>query len=304
MSSETTDLLLAGSRWLTYLGAIAIVGARGAQLVAGRARTPLTLEFTTMIDRRLPGLALLASFTWTAGLLAMLVAQSVSWFGADGATNLDRIRSVIGESRWGAAWLRVFGCAAVAVVLHLLARAVPVLRSRAIVVASLLAVVATPLIGHAAGQGARPWILHSMHIAGAGLWLGTLLILARATWPLWSDRSTTAAGLRALLTAFTPVALVGAGLVMITGAVLTTDQIWPLGTFFDTAYGGALSRKLVVVVVIVGLGWLNWRNFRPAAEDSAVRARLRRSVGWELALGLLAVLALTAWLTGLAPPTS
>jgi len=71
------------------------------------------------------------------------------------------------------------------------------------------------------------------HIAGAGLWLGTLLILARTTWPLWSDRSTEPAGLRGLLTAFT-----------LWGPVIPLGQlILHEGWFDDVRFGspGALT---------------------------------------------------------------
>ena len=309
MSPETIDLLLAASRWLIYAGALGMVGARGALLVADRVNTPQTRTFTDAIARRLPALALSASVVWACGLVAMLAAQSVSWFGVEGLGDPDRLRDMIVRSRWGAWWFKVFVSAVVVIAAHVLARRAPVWTPRAIVLAALVAIVATPVLGHAAGRGATTWLLHSLHLAGSGLWIGTLLMLAWTTWPMWGDGTASSSNsserttaLRDLLSAFTPVALGGAGLVLASGALLTTTQIWPLGTFFDTAYGAALSRKLVFVAVMLALGWLNWRHFRPELEIDARRRALRNAVRIELTIGFLVVLVLTAWLSGLPTP--
>ena len=301
MSPDTIEFLLAGSRWLVYAGALGMLGARGALLVADRVKTSQTLVFTEAIARRLPGLALAAAVVWAVGLVAMFASQAVSWLGVEGLADPNGLRAIVAESRWGARWFAVFISALAVIGAHVLLRRAARWQSQAIVLAALIAIVATPVLGHAGGQGATAWLLHSAHLAGSGFWIGTLLMLAWATWPLWSDR-TAAPGLRELLSAFTPIALGSAGLALVSGAVLTTSQIWPLGTFFDSAYGGALSRKLVFVAVMLALGWLNWRHFRPGVEIDARRRALRHAVRAELVVGLVIVLALTAWLSGLPTP--
>jgi putative copper export protein len=108
--------------------------------------------------------------------------------------------------------------------------------------------------------------------------------------------------LRAVLTSFTPVALFGAGLVFVSGTILTLEHVDPLTTILNSGYGQTLAAKVAVVSVIAVVGWRNWRHLRPQADGAQSRDRLRRSALLELGLAFVVVLILTAWLSGLPMP--
>jgi len=301
MSAGLVEVLLAISRWLTFASVVALVGAAGAQFVAARLTAPDTGGFRACLDQRLPRLAATAAMCWLVALLGVWAVMALSWFGPDAFTDRERLTSMIADSRWGQAWLTAFVTCVIANAALGLARGRLAWHRRIVTLSAIAAIVTTPLIGHAGAQGAAIRLLHAGHLAGAGLWLGTLLMLSWPTWALWRDHAT-AGGLGNLLSRFTPVALTGAGIVVASGALLTASQIWPVTLVFDTAYGNAIVRKVVAVLMMAGLGWLNWRHFRPAAHVEGRRRLLRHAVRAEIALGFLVVLAITAWLSGLPTP--
>src|SRR5262249_47346974 len=160
-------------------------------------------------------------------------------------------------------------------------------------------------------HGTATWLLHAVHVLGAGLWIGTLVVLLRASLVLWGRGEGTVAGagvrphseaLRALLVSFSPVALIGAALAFASGAILAVEHVQPLSAAIETAFGITLLVKSFVVLDLVALGYLNWKMFGPRALDDDARLKLRAIAIAEAALGLVLVLGITAWLSGLPIP--
>lgn len=303
MTPETAAVLLAGCRWLLYIAILAIVGVAGARRVVRRAGAGALAPLAPMFQERLARSLVPLSLFWIAALLATLAVTVFAWFGTAGLTNPENLSTMLSQTSWGRSWVQTFWAAAVALAFVVTARYLRSVESLAVGVATVAAVVPTPLIGHAAGHGTLLWVLHSAHLIGAGLWLGTVLIVAWHTWPIWRDVSPIPDGLSALLRAITPIALTGAAIAVGSGAWLALYHVWPVQTVFETPYGATLVMKSMVVALIAALGWLNWRRFGPgSASGAATRRRLRASVGAELALAFVGVLLLTAWLSGLPMP--
>jgi putative copper export protein len=143
--------------------------------------------------------------------------------------------------------------------------------------------------------------LDAVHVMAAGGWGGTLLILTLVAVPqavsLRGDQRANA--LRSLLRAFTPLALTCAAVLLLTGATEAWLQIGSIPGLWNSRYGLALLRKLVLVMVVGALGAWHWRVAQPALGSDRSIATLRWSMARDVA-ALLGVIALTAILTGTA----
>lgn len=303
MTAETAAVLLAACRWVTYIAVLCLVGVTGARWVLRHPRSSALSAVHATFDDRVFRSAVWIALLWIPALLATLAVNVVIWFGPAGLTDRDKLAAMLFQTNWGQAWTYTFAAAIAAWLMVSAGRRWPDARGLAAPLAGAAAVLPTPLIGHAAGYGPLVWALHAAHLAGAGLWLGTLFLVARHTWPLWHHGSIAPGALPDLLRAITPLALTGAAMAVGSGIGLAGIHVWPPQSIFDTPYGTTLAMKVAVIGAIVGFGWLNWRRFGPAASDEAVpRRRLRRSVAAELTLSFGLVLVLTAWLSGLPTP--
>ncbi|HEU5455250.1 MAG TPA: CopD family protein, partial [Nocardioides sp.] len=161
-----------------------------------------------------------------------------------------------------------------------------------------------PLTGHGAAWESPGWrgvALHAVHLGATGAWLGTLLALAVTAFPALSTLPVATRGpsLTALLGTFSPLALAGAGAMVVSGGLLAWHYVGTLQGFVAYGYGRLLLVKLGLLACTVGLGWWNWRVLTPRVEQGEVQG-LVRSARWELAIGALIVL-VTAILVALDP---
>jgi putative copper export protein len=163
-----------------------------------------------------------------------------------------------------------------------------------------------PLLGHPAAVTDLPALalaFDATHTLTAGIWTGGILVLALVAAPALvhvasADRIPVA---RHLLHLFTPLALVSALVIVISGVGSAWLQLRDLEALWASAYGQALLRKLVLVVVVAGLGAYHWRVARHSLGSERSLGRLRLSLGIDV-MAVLAVLVLTAVLTGTSPP--
>jgi putative copper export protein len=86
-----------------------------------------------------------------------------------------------------------------------------------------------------------------------------------------------------------------------TGVSSAWLQLRDVGLLWNSPYGLALIRKVVVVLFIVVLGAYHWRIAQPSLDTERSLVRLRTSLALDVILVVL-ILALTAVLTGTAPP--
>lgn len=142
--------------------------------------------------------------------------------------------------------------------------------------------------------------LDAAHLIGAGLWIGTLALLATRL-----RRSTTlAAGAGpALVRRFSPFALVGAAVVVVTGVIgtLLHLNLSEGAGLLANDWVRVLLAKTSVVIGVAVLGFLNWRRATPDYERSDEPTGILRTMRIELVLGGLAFL-LAAILVVMSPP--
>lgn len=148
-------------------------------------------------------------------------------------------------------------------------------------------------------------MVNPLHVFGGSLWLGTLFVMmvagvgaAIATGGDSADRDA-AVGL--LVRKFSAIALVGAGLLGITGIITAWRHLHRWSSLWTTPYGWTLDAKLVVVFFIASLGFYHWRLAGPNLR-SADDVKTFRITAWrELKLTGL-VLLITSVLVSLPSP--
>ena len=163
---------------------------------------------------------------------------------------------------------------------------------------ALLAAVSVPLTGHAIGHaGPVAVAAQSTHVFAGGSWLGTLTVL----W-LSCRRLPSAAGLVAVIRAFSPVALTSAAVLALAGTATSFLHVGNLSHLLSTQYRcRAWYLKIAVFMSAAGAGYANWQHVTPRLEATGQRGTFTRSAALEIALAVVAML-LTTVLTNLEQP--
>ncbi|WP_167551037.1 copper resistance protein CopC [Cellulosimicrobium cellulans] len=288
-------------RWLTTIGASLLAGVA---LVLAWAGGPLA---GTRAVRDLQRLGLVALVGGTA---AQLLAQ----VGATSATG--GAGSLLDASAWRVTLLSPFGAAialrlaAVAAWAVLLARPVrrawrPTSASHAPAsgaVTTTLAVavaVSVSLAGHASAAPvpALAVALTTAHILAAVTWTGGLVLVARF------HRGATRAAVRALLPAWSTLALVATTVLAVSGLLRAIGEVAPVEALWTTSYGLLLLAKTGLLGALLLLGDAARRHVRSRAlgegsDEGRRGTRFRRGVATEavvavVVLGVSGVLATT-----------
>ena len=146
-------------------------------------------------------------------------------------------------------------------------------------------------------------MLFRSHVLSASSWLGILAVLLAAGLTTARQRGEGVSGqfVRSLVNAFSPVALVSAGLASLTGVFAAWIHVGTIPSLWGTQYGITLLVKLGILGVVAMTGFYNWRYVQPQLGTDAATARLKRSAAVEVTVALL-VLLVTAILV--ASPTS
>jgi putative copper export protein/methionine-rich copper-binding protein CopC len=283
-------------RWLGYAMLFVLIGA----VVFALAVAPKVPSIEPDVVQVAARIAVIASAVLIVAWIARLVAQSFALGGVG-------IGAILGGTTWGKAW--IIGAAA-----SLVALGSAVLASRGdsragwmvAALAALAAAVALPLSGHAIATprlGAFAVTADTLHVLGAGGWLGTLLVTVIAGIPvtLRGEPGTRGRDASGLINAFSPVALWCAALLVATGVVAAWLHLGSLGALWQSRYGQVLLTKLAVIAVLLVVAFINWRVLRPALGTDTATRRIRRTAVTEVGLALI-VLAVTAVLVATPPP--
>jgi putative copper export protein len=309
-SSSSDSALAVLVRWAGYLALLGMVGAAAFELgVVLPLRRLGAHELVT--SRAAYGAWFLAAGAAALSVLLLVVRlwmQSAQAFGAAEALDGGQLRSLLMNTVWGNAWL-LQALATVAFFIGLLVARAPHGRTVGWMGAAVGAVIlcAVPaLSGHAAAVEGRTGIAilsDTVHVLGAGVWLGTLAVLIAAGLPaaLWARDGGGTAAFAAMVNRFSPVALASAAVVAATGVINALFHVTAPAQLWTTAYGQFLLAKLALLSVVAATGFYNWRRVRPLLGDEAGALRLRRSARVELLVGGAAIL-VTAILVALPTP--
>lgn len=298
-------------RAITFLGILGVIGVAAFGLVVlplvARQRSPagdalLGPARAGALRFGLVAVALLALAT-----VLRLLAQSHAVHGGEGALDPRRMASLLTRSAWGWGWLAQAAAVAVGVVGHRLAARRSDAAGWVLIAGAAITLAVTPaLSGHALsarGGAGVAVIADALHVLGAGGWLGSLLVLVTAGIPAaWRlDKGTRGAAVAALVHAFSPTALIFAGVVVATGIFASWQHVGSVAALWSSDYGRLLLLKLAVLSLVFGTGAYNFLRVRPALGAEAGVHRLRRASLVELAVGAVVVV-ITAVLVATSPP--
>jgi putative copper export protein len=300
--------LFAAVRWLGFAGLLALIGTVGFRVlvVPGSARRGAPRGWVVDAERGARAVGLAAAAVLLVAAVLRLVAQSAAMHGSAAALDVELVGTMIGNTRWGAAWLLQLAASLAAVAGFLVAHRAPMVGWSVVAAAAVAAAVSAALSGHAAAVPGRTSLavaIDTAHVLGAGGWLGTLGLLVLVGLPAAlalgsGERGPVGA---AAVGAFSPLALVFAGTVALTGVLSAWMQLNAFGALWTTPYGRTLLVKLGVLLVVAGTGAYNWRRVRPRLGDELGTRRIRRSATVEVLVGVL-VLAVTAVLVATPTP--
>jgi copper transport protein len=282
-------------RWAYFLGLALLVGGLGFRvLVLGR-------ELPARAERRFYALTGIgAVVTLNVGIAAFILR-------AEDALQLPFGRLLyadlapIARSRFGTAFIAMtLGFALVTAFLFLAwltGRAVLLWPAFALGIAFASGL---SLSGHSAADAGSSWksaLADWAHLSAACLWIGGLIQLVVVVWPLMPDAR------RAAFLAFSRVATVCVGVLLLAGVYLSILRLPQLNDLWTTGYGQVLLVKIGLVSLAFAWGGLHKLVAVPAVARGGETAlpRLRASLLGESMVGM-AVLLAAAVLVDAKPP--
>lgn len=290
------------TRFVFYLGVVGLLGSVAFNVIVLGAATNAGLpkEAAEGISTGAWRIAALSAALLLLALPLRLWFQARTLFPDDPGANLG---TVMAGTPWSTGWW-MHGAAGV-----LAAAGVALCRRgsrsaagwRVILAAALLIPLAPILAGHAWADAPRGLsvVATYLHVMAAGAWVGGLLCLLSAGLPALRTASGgdggAWSGLPTLVGAFSRLALVAVGTLVVSGGVKAWLHVGTPADLWTTPWGRSLLIKYFVVACVMAIGFYNWRVVRPALSVDPNPGRLRKSARAELAFGAAAVAA-TSWL--------
>jgi putative copper export protein len=289
-------------RWLSFSAIVLAIGALlFPRLVGSALRSVVTEQTAQEVEKAVRTVTVGAGVAVLIAATLRLVMQR-AMLNAAFAPDVVPWRDVVSGTFGTGLWLQIGGAAMTIVAASQANYRRGVL---AILAAGMLAF-APGLSGHAAS--ATPMALSLMadaiHMLTAGAWVGMLALLTFVATPMVRahEPDKGAEATRAMVGAFSPVALGSVGLLVASGVYAGWRLVGSFEALFNTRYGAALLVKVALLIGMLTLGGINWRWLGPASGSPAGMVRLRRAAMGEL-LFAVAVLLVTAALVGRPSPT-
>jgi len=301
---------LAAARWIHFTAVFVLFGSSLFWFYMGCDRSsdgfvgcPKTFRATVLLLRIATLAAAVSGAVWLIGIIANMTG------GFSNAADPETLRLFFFETGFGPVSilrLALLGAAVVIAFLPWNNRA----WLGAILSISTLLLMSQAWLGHAAEGGAGVYgavmiCVYSVHVLAAGAWAGGLPPLLFA---LAEQRHAHQARQWTLeiLSRYSLMGMIAVTLIVISGAANAGFRVaGSFGKLFETNYGDVLATKIGIVAVMLTLAFFNRFVWMPELRAAAVNGllqihRLRRSVAFELALGVL-VLGVAAIL-GITPP--
>jgi len=294
------------ARAFLFLGLLALIGAVSFKLLVLRGARTLAIELKHRMSQRAAALGMISAAVVIVVALVRLYLESQMMTAISDIPGMKGmgVREMVMGTDWGFA-LRIQLAAAIAALIGF--AAIPRVRGRWFVAtASALVLAITPALGgHAAASPrftslmiAADWL----HVLGGASWLGSLLCVMVIGVPIaltleLPERWTSIAS---LVNAFSPLALVSAGVVVASGVFASWIHLEHLSALWQTTYGKTLLVKLLLVVITFVIGAYNFKRVQPQLLTEIGALRLRKSAAMELAVGFM-ILLVTGLLTGVSP---
>ena len=315
-------------RWLQFIGLLLAIGAVSfhAFVLGFIRRDPHSLAqadepaMLTVVEARAASIGCTAAALLAVTLVLRLIAQGYAMHGTAIASNPALMIPMLGKTMWGWGWLlQLAGVIFVAVgfVRARTARGgidgrpeIPALGHWHIWwrLAALGAVLLAFSLGMSSHASSSPklrglaMLADGLHVLGASSWLGSLAVVLFAGVSVAASRkSHSGEFVRDMINAFSPVALVSAGVATTTGVFAAWLHVGTVPNLWGSRYGIILLTKLTILGIVSITGFYNWRFVKPRLGTPSATMHLRRSARVEVAVAIL-VLLVTAVLV--ASPTS
>lgn len=295
-------------RALLYLGLLMAIGAVAFQAAVLRLLQRRRGAGNAMATSARHGAARIGMLgTVLVGVAAVLRlgAQSYAMHPPGASFDPQLVRAMLTETVWGRGWLlQIAGTLAAAAGFRSAIRGA---GGWGLATLGVLALAITPaLSGHAAATPERTGVAimaDTLHVIGAGGWLGSLLVVLAAGLPVAMrlPEEERGAAVADLFNAFSPTALLFAGIVASTGVFAAWSHMRELSALWQSGYGRTLLVKLAILSVVAGTGAYNWRRVKPTLGTDAGTRRMRTSARIELMVGAF-VLIVTAVLVATPTP--
>ena len=288
-------------RWVGYAALFAVVGACTFRQLAERRIADAPLRAS--LARRAAGLGAVAALALVAMLSIRLYLQLAAFSDPGTPFSLEMAGPILSTTAWGSGW-RWQMAGGIAALLGLAAARRWSAGWLLAGIGAAISIVAAVRTGHAIEH---PWgttgtVLQVLHLGAGAIWLGSLLHIVGAAYPVLRGRpDEREAHLAALVSGFSPLALAGGLGTIAIGLVLGWTYVGGLGALFSSDYGRTLLVKVALLAGVAATGAWNWRRVRPALGAAPGAERLRRSATVELVFGTL-LLAVTAVLVALPAP--
>lgn len=283
-------------RWSVYIPLLLVCGVLGVWLLVGVRGAALSVRDPQVGLQRLGwlfGMLLLAAVLLRAGF------QSIEVWGLSDGLSYESLRTVVLESRWGGRWQWQAAAAAMTALGTLALLRSPMAGGLIASLGVLGVAAAMPMTGHAYGNP-QAWIAQSVHILGAGFWIGTLIVVLLVPLVLSaSSRAEVTSMHRYWLRAFSPLAVTGASMLVLSGGLLAFLYLPAWDTLWTEPYGQILLVKVSLSLCVLFCGAANYLRIRFSPDLHT--DPLPRTVAVEVVFAFL-VLAATGLLTSTAQP--
>jgi putative copper export protein len=206
---------------------------------------------------------------------------------------------------WALAWLVVFA-GAVIVMLSLFVARRSVIGWFLAILGITTICAGEALTGHAgslANNGSIGVVADVAHFLGAGGWIGGLacvvlcgLPAVRVAEPVLRDVAASR-----LVRAYHRLAFECVAVVLVSAVIAAWLRLNAISDLWTTAYGSLLFRKIIFVLVVLGLGTYHWRAVVIPDWDPKTARRFRWTAAIELIVGAV-VIAFTTFLVSTALP--
>jgi putative copper export protein len=303
MSGDTVaDALLIASRLLWYAGFLGVIGTSAFRMLVSRAAGLAAAD----LDRAAATTGVVAAAVLLGGVFARLYAQAYVSFGLEEPVTAALLLDVATAlPPWSTGWMQQVAAGTISVAALVAARTGVRLGWFLAHAAAVAVAASVPFTAHAVAQehsSLLAMVLHGSHVLGAGVWIGGLFVLllvgvARAV----RQPAIRPNAVAALVNAFSPLGLFGAGLLTLSGAGMAFLYVNSIPDLWTTAYGRTLVVKVAMFGSVALVGFVNWQRVRPRLTQAGGAEVLRRTAIVEL-LFAGAVLAATALLVGLPQP--
>ncbi len=302
-------------RWALFAGLLLTIGAVAfRQLVVRFLRRKEDPDSPMLSDaeRRAARIGHWAVGSLVVVLALRLFAQSVAMHGTAGMFDVGLVSAMLIKTLWGRGWLLQGAGLVIAGIGFYQARnaaplSAPSRRGWFIAtVGTVFLAFSAGLAGHAAAApklATLTLLADGLHIIGGGGWLGSLAIVLLAGIPAALALPEPERGpmVAELVNAFSPTALMFAGLVTATGVFAAWMHLGALPALWQTTYGRTLLIKLALLSVMAFTGAFNWLRVKPTLGHAEGAVLIRRSATVEVIVGIV-ILLVTAVLV--ATPTA